>query len=593
MLMQKQKYRFYLKQMLYSKTHFMPALPPATRGRLLILFLLMLSQVNNAQIERETRAVWLATNHRLDWPPPTFDAEKQKKSLEEIFDNIKSKNLNTIFFQVRSNGTVLFKSSMEPMSSYITGKLNGRALYDPLEYAVKLAHERGLEIHAWFNCVNIFSGSENSIFNHPDHISQRKPGWIVEDNRDGVKSFWLDPGLPEVREYISDLIAEAVENYDIDGVHLDYIRYPGKNFDDDFSFGIYGKSLSRDDWRRNNITDLIGLINKKIKEIKPDVKLGAAPIGVYKNQKGMYAWEGFTEVYQDSREWLSKGILDYVAPQIYWGLSDNPRFDIVAKEWINNSFGRSVILGIGAYKDNVKTELEKMIQFSRANNSDGIAFFRYSSIKNYDFKNFSYKTYPASMVWLDGIYPDSPHDLVVKKENDNKIILDWQIKKSNSNDSIRYFALYNLPHPSSELLPEYLYDIIPADKTSISFPLRPKQINYYFTLKSVSKSWNESIESSNIVQIKFDELSYLANNAVNASRPVLLKGSDETFQIILSSEIDQHVEVFGLINNNKVVLLKKEIFIGKNVLGINVSKNKYSSLKIVLSNSQKEYELKL
>lgn len=592
MLLHIQKYRFYLKPMLYSKAHFMPALPLATRGRLLILFLLMLSQVNNAQIERETRAVWVATNHRLDWPPPTFDAEKQKKSLEEIFDNIKSKNLNTVYFQVRSSGTVLYKSSMEPLSSYITGKLNGRALYDPLEYAVKLAHERGLEIHAWFNCVNIFSGNENSIFNSPDHIAQRKPEWIIEDISNGVKSFWFDPGLPEVREYISDLIAEAVENYDIDGVHLDYIRYPGKNFDDDFSFGIYGNNLSRDDWRRSNITGLIGLINKKIKDIKPAIKLGAAPIGVYRNQKGMYAWEGFTEVYQDSREWLSKGILDYVAPQIYWGLNDNPRFDLVAKEWINNSYGRSVILGIGAYKDNVKNELEKMIQFSRSSNSDGVAFFRYSNIKNYDFKNFSYKTYPAAMAWLNGIYPDAPHNLVVINESDNKINLNWGIKKSNSNDSIRYYALYKLPHPNSELLPEYLFDIIPADKYSISISLKPEQVNYYFTLKSVSKYWNESIESSNVAQIKFDELNDLSNNFYHFAQPVLVQGNDDTFNVIMTSQVKQTVEIQGITENIKDILLKKEISLGKNILEISMSKNKYSSLKILLSNPQKEYELK-
>lgn len=559
----------------------------------LIMFLILFSTKSTTQIERETRAVWVATNHRLDWPPPTFDQEKQKKSLEEIFDTVKSKNLNTVYFQVRSNGTVLFKSSLDPFSSYITGKLNGSAAYDPLEYAIKLAHERGLEIHAWINCVNVFSGNESSVLNNPDHICQRKPEWIVEDVRDGSKSFWLDPGLPEVREYLSDLIAEMVENYDVDGVHLDYIRYPGKNFDDDFSFGIYNGGLSRDDWRRNNITELIDLINRKIKAIKPYVKLGAAPIGVYKNHKGMYAWEGYTEVYQDSREWLRKGVLDYVVPQIYWGMNENPRFDLVGKDWLDNAFGRSVILGIGAYKENVKNEIGKMIQFSRSMSAGGVAFFRYSNIKDYEFKNFSYKTYPAAMAWLDGIYPDSPHDLVCKKENENKIRLDWDIKKSTSNDSIRYYALYSLPHPNSEQLPDYLFDIIPADKSSIDLSIKPKQVNYYFVIKSVSKLWNESIESSNIAQIKFDELLSLADFEDLNAKPILLKENLNEFKILLTSEINDSVKISGGTLTQNQIIKSAEVSAGKNIISLKSDLSNYNNILIKYVNSNKEYSLKL
>jgi uncharacterized lipoprotein YddW (UPF0748 family) len=283
-----------------------------------------------AQNERETRAVWVATNFRLDWPPPTFDQEKQKQTLIEIFDNIKSKNLNTIFFQVSSNGTTLFKSSFDPFSPYITGEVDGKPSYDPLKFAVEQAHKRGLEIHAWVNVLRCFTGTESSIMKNPNHISKRKPEWVIEDIRDGQKSFWLDPGLPEVREYIASMIEEMVGNYDIDGVHLDYIRYPGRNFDDEFSYGINGNGLSRDEFRRKNVNDLVELISKKIKAVKHYIKLGAAPIGIYKNFEGMTGWEGYNEVYQDSRSWLKRGLIDYVAPQIYWSFEDNTRFDLIA-----------------------------------------------------------------------------------------------------------------------------------------------------------------------------------------------------------------------------------------------------------------------
>ncbi len=550
-----------------------------------------------SQIERETRAVWVATNFRLDWPPQTFDQEKQKRALIEILDNIKSKNLNTVYFQVGSNGTVLFKSSFEPFSPYITGEVDGAASYDPLQFAVEQAHKRGLEIHAWVNVVKCFSGTESNILNNPNHIFKRKPEWIVEDIRDGQKSLWLDPGLPEVREYISEMIAEMVENYDIDGVHLDYIRYPGKNFEDEFSYSVHGTGLSRDEYRRKNITDLVELISKKIKAVKHYIKLGVAPIGIYKNQKGSNGWEGYTEVYQDSREWLKRGIIDYVAPQIYWGFNDNPRFGAVAKDWVENSYGRSVVLGIGAYKPSVKPDMDQMIQYARSINADGVSFFRYENIKETEFNPFQYKTYPAVMAWLDGIYPEPPANLKYMKNESaqNLFSLSWDYQKMKSgNDSIRYFALYNLPNSNSELLADYLFDVIPADRYSVTLAIdKPKRVNYYFTLKSVSKLWNESIESSNVISIKFPQLIALAEVDNILSKPVLIKEVNRKSTILLYSKEKEKIEITGIKEKVNDILLSGNILPGKNVLSLGNDLSGYRSIKISFKSSHREVELKL
>jgi uncharacterized lipoprotein YddW (UPF0748 family) len=550
-----------------------------------------------SQTERETRAVWVATNFRLDWPPQTFDQEKQKRALIEILDNIKSKNLNTVYFQVGSNGTVLFKSSFEPFSPYITGEVDGAASYDPLQFAVEQVHKRGLEIHAWVNVVKCFSGTESNILNNPNHISKRKPEWIVEDIRDGQKSLWLDPGLPEVREYISEMIAEMVENYDIDGVHLDYIRYPGKNFEDEFSYSVHGTGLSRDEYRRKNITDLVELISKKIKAVKHYIKLGVAPIGIYKNQKGTNGWEGYTEVYQDSRDWLKRGIIDYVAPQIYWGFNDNPRFGAVAKDWVENSYGRSVVLGIGAYKPSVKPDMDQMIQYARSINADGVSFFRYENIKETEFNSFQYKTYPAVMAWLDGIYPEPPANLNYRKNESvqNLFSLSWDYQKMKSeNDSIRYFALYNLPNSNSELLADYLFDVIPADRYSVTLAIdKPKRVNYYFTLKSVSKLWNESIESSNVIGIKFPQMITLAEVDDMLSKPVLIKEANRKSTILLYSKEKEKIEIIGTKENANDVLLTGNILPGKNVLSLGKDLSGYRSIKISFKSSHKEVELKL
>lgn len=564
---------------------------------LLLTSIFTLTTAAFSQTERETRAVWIATNFRLDWPPQTFDQEKQKQALIEILDNIKSKNLNTVYFQVSSNGTVLFKSSYEPFSPYITGEVDGIASYDPLKFAVEQAHKRGLEIHAWINVVRCFNGTESNILNNPNHISKRKPEWVIEDIRDGQKSLWLDPGLPEVREYISEMITEMVEKFDVDGVHLDYIRYPGKNFDDEFSYSVHGTGLSRDEYRRKNITDLVALINKKIKAVKHYIKLGAAPIGIYKNLKGINGWEGYNEVYQDAREWLKLGIIDYVVPQIYWGFNDNPRFGAVAKGWVENSFGRSVVLGIGAYKPSVKPDMDQMIQYARSIDADGVSFFRYENIKDQDFSSFMYKTYPASMAWLDGIYPEAPTNLNYRQNESkqNYYSLSWNSEKMKSqSDSTGYFALYNLPNSNSELLTDYLFDVIPADRYSVTIAIdKPRRVNYYFTLKSVSKLWNESIESSNVIEIKFPRLNTLAQVDDMLGKPVLIKDADRRSNILLYSIEKEKIVITGLKGNVNKILLTENILPGKNILSLPKEVSGYQSLKISFKSSRKEMELKL
>jgi uncharacterized lipoprotein YddW (UPF0748 family) len=561
----------------------------------LFILCLLLTFVTSAQVDRETRAVWVTTNFRLDWPPPTFDQEKQKQYLIDIFDDIKSKNLNTVFFQVRTNGVVFFKSSFEPLTQYITGEVDGDASYDPLEFAIEQAHKRGLEIHAWINVVRCFTGNESIILDNPNHISKRKPEWVISDTRDGQKSLWLDPGLPEVREYISNLIVEMTENYNIDGVHLDFIRYPGRNFDDDFSYSIYGSGYTRDNWRRNNITELISLINKNIKRVKPQIKFGAAPIGIYKNLKGMTGWEGYSEIYQDSREWLKRGILDYVAPQIYWGFDEKTRFDLLAKDWVQNSYGRAVFLGIAAYKENVKSQMESMINFSRTINADGVAFFRYENIKNFNFTSFEHKTYPSAMAWMDKLYPDAPSNL--KSENmpgkKNYFNLSWSNQNKNA-DSASYFALYNLPFHDSEILPEYLFEIIPSDKNLISIAIeKPKKVNYYFTLKSVSQLWNESIESSNVISVNIPELSVMLAGNDFIINPILVKEPMRNSKLMMYASQKEKIVLQGIINNRIDELMNMELLPGKNILTIPRDISEYQLIKIVNKTSGKEHQLKL
>ncbi len=561
----------------------------------IILIIIIISTVLHSQI-RETRAVWIATNYRLDWPPTTFDAEKQKKSLVDFFDNLKEKNFNTVFFQVRFNGTVLFKSSFEPISPYINGEVDGDVSYDPFQFAIEQAHKHGLEIHAWINTNLVFTGNENFILTNPNHIAQRKPEWIVEYKNSNEKSFWLDVGLPEVRTYLSDLISEMVENYDVDGINLDYIRYPGKNIDDDFSFQVHGKGLHRDEFRRNNINSLVKEIYEKVKSLRPEIKVGASPIGVYRKLKGMISWESYSDLYQDSYLWLKEKYVDYLSPQIYWSLDDNPKFDLLAKDWVDNSNGRNIVLGIGAFKENVKSEIEDMINLSRKLKAGGVSFFRYENIKDYNFNSFTNKSLPAKMQWLEQSYPIKPIHLTFQQNSDEKLFtLFWVLDEDNQDlDSVKYFSIYNLPNKSSQINSIYLFDVIPADKNYVTIAInKPKKIKYYFAVKSVNKVWTESKDPTNVVEIEIPKMKELFESGFNIDKPVLFKSKELGTFIIFETTDNDEIEIFGGLKNVYSFIQKEKITKGKNFIRIlDLTKN-FESIKIYFTNSKKEFELKL
>lgn len=559
----------------------------------LLLFLLLIFIVSlSAQVGRETRAVWVTTNFRLDWPPNNYNAQVQKAELEKIFDDIKRKHLNTVYFQVRSNGTVMFRSSFEPLSPYITGEVDGKSSYDPLEYAIKLAHERGLEIHAWVNAVRCFSGSEKYIYEHQYHIAQRRPDWVIENNRDG-KTYWLDMGLPEVRHYLISIFTELASNYDIDGLHLDFLRYPGKDFSDAFSYNLYGGELSIDDWRRQNLNTFVKDLSHQIKAVKPFIKLGAAPLGIYKNNSNGYGFEGYGEVYQDSREWLKQKYLDYLVPQIYWSLEGPPRFDKLANDWTEDIFGRSVVLGLAVYKPEVKNQLKKLIDYTRTTKADGFSFFRYSNIKDLSLYYLDNVTLPAEMAWIESTKPFEPSDLTFNYDSvdPNIITLDWSLPShSNKLDSTSYFAVYSLPDRNTKPSGDTLIDVIPSDKSTIKIAIdKPKRINYYFTLKSLNKLWNESINTSNVVEITFRELSLAAGMTQIFENPVLVKNQNESPKILIFSKREDKIKVIG---KDGILIQESTLYPGKNIISLKASSNSITELTISYTNSGKEVKLK-
>ncbi|MBU1113747.1 MAG: family 10 glycosylhydrolase [Bacteroidetes bacterium] len=549
----------------------------------------LLIQLNiNAQTLRETRAVWVSTNYKLDWPPQTYDENAQKETLINIFNNIESKNLNTIYFQVRSNGTVLFKSSLELFSPYIAGEVGKFGGYDPLEFAIQEAHKRGLEIHAVINTMRVFSGNDISAKNNPLHISQIHPEWVYSKSDDN--SLWLNPGIPAVRDYLIQLIDEIVENYNVDGIQLDFIRYPQKPINDNSPLNDAGRDENASNWRRNNITKFITQLNQKIKATNPKIKLGVTPIGIYKSIANGRGLEGFNDVFQDTREWLRLGIIDYAVPQIYWDAKTNPKFDVLAKDWIENSFGKNIIIGIGAYKSEVLNEIEREINITRTLESSGMAFFRFKNIEQKRFYTFEEKTLPSEMPWIENI-PKLVELNLASNFGQNKISLNFNIEGKSKSDK-GYFAIYE--HENSQINSNNeLIKVVPNYISEMSF-LLPKaaKINYFYSAMQFDQLWNETSKNSNIIKITIPKLKEIEQSISIFDNPILLQNGN-TSKVVIFSNQDETISLHSNPYKNQNSFLSKHFLKkGFNEINLNYNFNKYKNISIHFLNNNRAVSLR-
>ncbi|MFB6230294.1 MAG: glycoside hydrolase family 10 protein [Salinibacter sp.] len=278
-------------------------------------------------VSREFRAAWIATVANIDWPSePGLPVEQQKAELRRMLDQAAALHLNAVIFQVRPHADALYDSPHEPWSFYLTGK-QGRAPdphYDPLRFAVREAHERGLELHAWFNPFRAGHPADTSAL-APNHVSHTHPKWV----RQYGEYLWLDPGVPEARAHTRRVIMDVVRRYEIDGVHFDDYFYPypsyadGAPFPDSASWARAqrnGWTGSRADWRRHNVNRLVKRLYRSVKEADPQVKFGISPFGIWRpgHPPGTKGFDAYAQLYADARKWLREGWIDYITPQLYY-----------------------------------------------------------------------------------------------------------------------------------------------------------------------------------------------------------------------------------------------------------------------------------
>ncbi len=312
--------------------------------------LCLLSVVAHAQsappaIRREFRGVWVASVANIDWPSkPGLSSFEQQTELLAILDRARALQLNAVLLQVRPAADALYASPYEPWSAYLTG-LEGRApepYYDPLAFAVRAAHERGLELHAWFNPyrarhASAFSPSART------HISVAHPELV----RAYGKYLWMDPGEPRVLAHSLRVMLDVVKRYDVDGIHIDdyFYPYPERGpdtldvpFPDSSSYAAYrgrGGTRARDDWRRHNVDTLVQMLYSRTKALKPWVKVGISPFGIWRpgNPPQIKGFDSYAKLYGDSRLWLREGWIDYYTPQLYWPIAQAAQSYPVLLDW--------------------------------------------------------------------------------------------------------------------------------------------------------------------------------------------------------------------------------------------------------------------
>lgn len=348
----------------------------------------------------EMRGVWVSSVYNLDYPSsPTTDPDKLRAEADEILDNCVKWGLNAVFLQVRPSGDALYKSDLFPWSKYLTGSVGTapQGGFDPLEYWVEAAHKRGLELHAWINPYRITRGKDTEWNSLPStHPAKMNPDWVVKYS-DG--NYYFNPGIPEVRDLVTRGAVEIVQNYDVDGLHMDDYFYPGTDFNDAATYQKYGSSFSNiADFRRDSVNQLVAQLDTAVHNIDPDIQFGISPSGIWANKStdprgsNTNGSEHYVSSYADSLYWIENGLVDYIIPQIYWEIGHKLADFATLADWWNDAVAGSDVhlyIGMGAYRcaDNptgvwTTTDplFDSLAYLENKDNVGGCVFFRYGSI---------------------------------------------------------------------------------------------------------------------------------------------------------------------------------------------------------------------
>lgn len=423
------------------------------RAILLLVFNIMLCGMSSADVpvksdagdfrllsypKHEVRAVWLTTIGGLDWPRTYARTPegvgRQKEELVRILDKLEEANINTVLFQVRTRGMVVYPSKYEPWDGCMSGTPGRSPGYDPLLFAVEECHKRGMEIQAWVVTVPV--GKWNGYGCRA--LRAVHPSMMMRENADG----FLNPADVRTAEYIAGICREIAERYDIDGIHLDYIRYPEN----------MKLNISRDK-ARGNITRIVRSVHCAVKSIKPWVKISCSPIGKL-NDLSRYSsrgWNAFNKGCQDVELWMKEGLMDQIYPMMYF--RDNQFFPF-ADDWSSRSSGKTVVPGLGIYFLSPKEADWKLSDITRQmytlrSMGMGSALFRSRFFTDntkglYDFVAHHFNSFQSLVppMACNGMEPPLPPTEITVKNVSGYDVIEWNAGTDRSRSPYLTYNVY-------------------------------------------------------------------------------------------------------------------------------------------------------
>lgn len=328
--------------------------------------------------KREFRGAWIHTVWQSRYQQ--MNSAAMKFYIKDMLRKLDEAGINAVIFQIRPEADAFYKSNLEPWSRFLTGE-QGKAPddpdFDPLEFIIEECHSRGMELHAWLNPYRVKSNIDNQLASN--HLYWKFPERFLQYGN----QLFFDPGLPENRRHITDVVRDIVSRYDVDAIHMDDYFYPypiaGESLPDDKSFTTYAAEQGfsenqRGDWRRNNVNLLIQEIKQTIVLTKPWVRFGISPFGIYRNKRSdsggsdTNGLQNYDDLYADIKLWVEKGWIDYNLPQLYWEIGHSAAdYSTLLDWWSKNNFGQHLYIGQDIKRSIDKNELNIKIDQTRLN----------------------------------------------------------------------------------------------------------------------------------------------------------------------------------------------------------------------------------
>ena len=483
--------------------------------RTFFFLFLSVSLTLTAQVtpKREFRGAWLHVIHQNQYK--SMSVPEMQHYFTAVLDSLQAYHINAIVFQARPSADAFYYSTLEPWSRYLTGE-QGKAPegnFDPMSFVIELAHDRGMEFHAWLNPYRVTSTDTDVL--HPSHIYFQYPERFVRYG----KQLYFDPGLPENRAFICDVVRDIVSRYDVDAIHMDDYFYPypipNEKFPDDRSFQYYGESQGfssdqRNDWRRNNVNDLIRDIKQTIVRTKPWVRFGISPFGIYRNKRSTPDGSGsdtnglqnYDELYADVKLWVENGWIDYNIPQLYWEIG-HPKADytVLARWWAQNNYGEHLYIGQAVGLTMQFHQLSpKMKSVRTTPGIYGNCFWPgYDLFRNVggvaDSLRNNYHRYPALIPAYLHLHSRQPQEVKSLKAEWTRqgYVLYWQRNGDRRNpENAQYYVVYRFGNTEKTNLDDPSKIVAITRGVSYQLPYVNGNTKYKYVVTSVDRFHNES-----------------------------------------------------------------------------------------------------